>query len=75
MTRIQRTVIGGVDTHKDTLAVCAMDATTGQVLATGEFAAAEAGYRAVLTWLRGHGALARVGVEGTSSYGAGLTRP
>jgi transposase len=33
-----------------------------------------AGYRALLAWLRGFGILLRVGVEGTGSYGAALTR-
>jgi hypothetical protein len=44
------------------------------VLGTEQFPATAAGYRAALTWLRGHGELARVGVEGTGSYGAGLAR-
>ena len=33
-----------------------------------------AGYRRLLTWMRGYGRLERVGVEGTGSYGAGLSR-
>ena len=33
-----------------------------------------AGYAALLEWLRGHGSVERVGVEGTGSYGAGLAR-
>jgi transposase len=32
------------------------------------------GYRALLGWLRRHGELARVGVEGSGAYGAGLAR-
>jgi transposase len=33
-----------------------------------------AGYRALAGWLAGHGEISAVGVEGTGSYGAGLTR-
>ena len=33
-----------------------------------------AGYRALADWLAGHGEISAVGVEGTGSYGAGLTR-
>jgi len=39
-----------------------------------EFPTTAAGYRALLTWLRGHGQLERVGVEGTGSYGGALAR-
>jgi transposase len=46
----------------------------GRVLGTKEFPATAAGYAAALAWMRGHGDLARVGVEGTGSYGAGLAR-
>jgi hypothetical protein len=31
-------------------------------------------YRAALAWMRAHGELVKVGVEGTGSYGAGLAR-
>jgi transposase len=33
-----------------------------------------AGYQAAPAWMRGHGELVKVGVEGTGSYGAGLAR-
>ena len=46
----------------------------GRVLGTGEFPASAAGYQAALAWMRGHGELVKVGVEGTGSYGAGLAR-
>jgi hypothetical protein len=39
-----------------------------------EFPASPAGYGALVEWLRGYGELDRVGVEGTGTYGAGLTR-
>ena len=38
------------------------------------FAATAAGYQELLGWLEGFGTLELVGVEGTGSYGAGLTR-
>jgi transposase len=44
----------------------------GRVLGTQAFAADAAGFRAALAWKRAHGELAKVGVEGTGSYGAGL---
>src|SRR5262249_56845731 len=39
---------------------------------TEAFPTTTLGHRAALTWLRRHGRLATVGVEGTGSYGAGL---
>jgi transposase len=46
----------------------------GQRLGDAEFPATLAGYRALHAWLEGFGAIEAVGVESTSSYGAGLTR-
>lgn len=68
-----RKVIGGVDTHKDSHAVVALD-STGQWLGWAQFQADPHGYRDLLTWLRNHGTLLRVGVEATGSYGAELCR-
>jgi transposase len=66
-------VYGGVDTHKDAhVAACADQA--GRVLGTASFPATAQGYEQLLGWLRTHGDLARAGVEGTGSYGAGLAR-
>lgn len=66
-------ITGGADTHKDTHTAAALDAT-GRVLGNATFPASAVGYAEVLTWLRSFGALDRVGIEGTGSYGAGLTR-
>jgi transposase len=66
-------VTGGVDTHKDSHTAAVAD-QAGRVLGTAQFPAGEAGYRALLAWMRGHGQLELVGVEGTGAYGAGLTR-
>jgi transposase len=66
-------VIGGVDTHKDVHVAAAID-ERGKVLDTASFEVTAKGYRELLTWLRSFGELAKVGVEGTGAYGAGLAR-
>ncbi|WP_329067310.1 IS110 family transposase [Amycolatopsis sp. NBC_01480] len=66
-------ITAGVDTHRD-FHWAAVKNTLGQVLGTRRFAATGAGYQALLAWLRGFGTVTAVGVEGTGSYGAGLTR-
>jgi transposase len=66
-------ITGGVDTHGLTHHAAAVD-RTGRVLGDQEFPATAAGYRALLAWLRKHGTVVKVGVEGTGTYGAGLAR-
>jgi transposase len=66
-------VVGGVDTHSEVHHAAVLDAL-GRELGDRQFPATSAGYQALLGWLRSFGELARVGVEGTSSYGAGLAR-
>jgi len=66
-------VYGGVDTHKD-VHVAAVTDHAGRVLGTASFPVTPDGYAGLLDWLNGHGELARAGVEGTGSYGAGLAR-
>jgi transposase len=66
-------VTGGVDTHADTHTAAALD-QVGGLLGTATFPATPAGYRDLVGWLAGFGPLGRVGVEGTGSYGAGLSR-
>ena len=68
-----RVVIGGVDTHGQTHHAAVID-DVGRQLDDREFPANPAGYRALSTWLAGHGTLTAVGVEGTGTYGAGLAR-
>ena len=46
----------------------------GRLLDTASFAATPAGYRRLNSWLCGHGEVLAVGVEGTGSWGAGLSR-
>jgi transposase len=73
MAAKKRSVTGGVDTHGKTHHAAVLD-QTGRVLGDQQFEATAAGYRALLAWLRSFGAVARVGVEGTGAYGAGLAR-
>ncbi len=72
MTRTRPGLIAGVDTHADTHHA-ALITQTGQHLADRQFPADPAGYDRLREFITAHGPLDRVGVEGTSSYGAGLT--
>jgi len=73
MTETRRSVTGGIDTHRDLHVVAALD-ERGTELGVESFATTPAGYRQALRWLRRFGDVARIGVEGTGSYGAGITR-
>jgi transposase len=73
-TSTTREVIGGVDTHGKTHHAAAVDAATGKLLGDREFPATPRGYRQLLSWLRCFGTVAKIGMEGTGSYGAGLLR-
>jgi transposase len=66
-------VIGGVDTHAEVHVAAACD-QLGSVLGVESFPTTPRGYRSLLAYLREFGPLARVGVEGTGSYGVGLAR-
>lgn len=68
-----RAVTGGVDTHLDVHVAAALDGIGG-LLGVEEFGTDDAGSRRLLSWLRSFGSVARVGVEGTGSYGVGLSR-
>ena len=68
-----RAVTGGVDTHLDVHVAAALD-SIGGLLGVEAFPTTTAGYEALLEWLSSLGSVAKVGVEGTGSYGAGLTR-
>ena len=67
------TVTGGVDTHKDAHVAAVID-SVGRVFATRSFPASGRGYRQLLVWMTTFGPVAKIGVEGTGSYGAGLAR-
>ena len=68
-----RVVVGGIDTHKDVHVAAVLD-TAGAVLGTQSFSTTRAGYRALVRWMRSFGDVRQVGIEGTGSYGAGVTR-
>lgn len=66
-------VIAGIDTHADTHHVAIIN-EHGKPLADKEFPAVGSGYRKIVDFITGYGTLTAVGVEGTGSYGAELTR-
>lgn len=68
-----RPVTGGVDTHKDVHVAAVLD-ELGRLLATESFPTTRQGFRRLLRWLRAHGDLVAVGIEGCGSWGAGLAR-
>lgn len=68
-----RNVFGGVDSHSDTVHVAVISDNGGH-LADAEFATTAAGYAAAMAFVTAHGHVIAIGVEGTSSYGAGFTR-
>lgn len=73
MTTMPGTITAGVDTHLDVHVAAALD-HIGGLLGVESFPADGAGYRQLLNWLQSFGTVALVGVEGTGSYGVGLTR-
>jgi transposase len=68
-----RVVFGGIDTHKDSHTAAVVD-RDGTLLGSAVFPTTGAGYRQLQHWLRAAGIVAKVGVEGTGSYGAGICR-
>ncbi len=64
--------VGGVDSHKDTIHVAVITGV-GQPVDDREFPTTVAGYRRAVAWLIEHGPMDAVGIEGTSSYGVGIT--
>jgi transposase len=73
MTNPESDVIGGVDTHKHTHHAAVIDGN-GRLLGAREFTSDARGQEALLAWMRSHGAVRAIGVEGTGFYGASLTR-
>lgn len=63
----------GVDTHKATLAACAID-ELGSAVAEASFANDPAGHRAFIVWAGSVAPGGTVGIEGSSSFGAPLAR-
>ncbi|MCQ9387031.1 IS110 family transposase [Brevibacterium moorei] len=67
-----RHVYAGIDTHADTHHVAIID-ELGRKLDDAEFPTTPAGYAAILAFITTLGTLRKVGIEGTASYGAGIT--
>ncbi len=63
----------GVDTHKASLAACAIDAL-GRLLEERTFPNSALGHRAFERWLRTLPLPRRIGVEGSGSFGAALSQ-
>jgi transposase len=66
-------IIIGVDTHKSTHAAVAIGALGARV-GSLSIPANGRGYQALLDWARSLGSIQAIGIEGTGSYGAGLSR-
>ncbi len=66
-------VVVGVDTHKDVHAAVAISAT-GFHLAATTVPVSSKGYQALEAWATSIGPVQAFGIEGTGSYGAGLSR-
>ncbi len=66
-------VIIGVDTHKEVHAAVAISGA-GTHLATTAIPASSKGYGALEAWAKSIGVVQAFGIEGTGSYGAGLSR-
>jgi len=73
MVAASRRVVIGADTHLDSNHLAVLT-DAGKPLADDEFPTSPAGYAAAMRWAQSFGVIAIAGVEGTSSYGAGLTR-
>ncbi|MEU9397050.1 IS110 family transposase [Streptomyces sp. NPDC048324] len=72
-TTQQIAVVGGVDTHTDFHQAAVID-SIGRHLAAKSFPTTPDGYQQLLEWLRSHGGVMAVGVEGTGAYGSELAR-
>jgi hypothetical protein len=78
MSRSNRLIIGGVDTHAATHHAAVID-LHGRLLADAQFSATPRGYASLLTWMRGKGRVDRVGIEAPGPHhppgAAAATRP
>lgn len=66
-------VVAGVDTHADSHHVAVLD-MAGRKLGDRQIPTTTAGYESLRSYLESFGHVRLVGIEGTSSYGAGLAR-
>lgn len=65
--------MAGIDTHKDTHHIAIL-VDIGRAVMARQFMATLDGYRRIVDFMRSAGTVERIGIEGTGSYGAGLTR-
>ena len=65
----------GIDTHARSHTYCIVETRTGVVVDTGTFPTSSAGLDRAISWIgrRSRGTTVLAAVEGTSSYGAGIT--
>ena len=70
---VTASVTVGVGTHRDVHVAAAVD-QTGRLLGSASFAVSTRGYVALITWAERLGPVAKVGIEGTGTDGAGLSR-
>ncbi len=73
IVEVARRITGGVDTHLDVNVAAALD-DIGGLLGVESFATSVDGNEALIGWLDSFGCVDLVGVEGTGSYGASLSR-
>ncbi|MCQ9369452.1 IS110 family transposase [Brevibacterium sp. 91QC2O2] len=66
-------LVAGIDTHTDTHTLAILTGTGG-IVSTETFPTGPIGYHHLIDALQRAGGVGLVGVEGTTSYGAGLTR-
>ena len=66
-------IVVGIDTHKHTHTAVALNAL-GARLGAMTAPVSRDGYRRIETWARAFGPVRAFGIEGTGSYGAGLSR-
>jgi hypothetical protein len=64
----------GIDTHKDVHVAAAFTSDLGRPLGHLQVPTTPTGYRQLLDWAAGLGDPVRFGIEGTGSFGIGLTR-
>ena len=67
-------IVVGIDTHKHTHTAVALNAL-GARLGAMTVPVSRDGYRRIETWARAFGPVRAFGIEGTGSYGAGLSAP
>ena len=67
-------VTGGVGSHSRVHVAAVVDSASHRLLGTRSFAVSTDGYAQMVAWFEEHGTVDADGIEGTGTYGAGLTR-